>query len=133
MSWDSYIDNLIGHSSGSCDKVCIIGLDGNSWTSSNLGTSLALQGSEGVQIANCFKSKDFSPFATGGVHVGGTKYQYLREIDGAILAKKKDHGAITMQASKTAIVMAHCPEGKQQGNLNKAVGVIADHLTSLGY
>lgn len=27
-----------------------------------------------------------------------------------------------------AIVIAHCPEGKQQGNVNKGTGVIADYL-----
>ena len=38
MSWDGYIDNLVGQSkdaSGSahCDKAAIIGLDGSKWTS----------------------------------------------------------------------------------------------------
>ena len=37
-----------------------------------------------------------------------------------------------MQASKTAIVIAHTPEGCQQGNTNKGVGVIAEYLESLG-
>ena len=72
-------------------------------------------------------------FMTSGVKVGGMKYQFLREEDGkTVYAKKKEHGALTMQASKTAIVIAHCPEGCQQGNTNKAVGVIAEYLESLG-
>jgi len=39
MSWDSYIDNLIGYCRDAagdvhCDKACIIGIDGGSkWTS----------------------------------------------------------------------------------------------------
>ena len=69
---------------------------------------------------------------SGGVFCEGTKYQFLREEDKkTVYAKKKGNGAITLQASKTAIVIAHCPEGSQQGNLNKAVGVIAEYLESL--
>lgn len=70
---------------------------------------------------------------SNGVHIGGTKYNFLREEEGKlVLAKRKGEGAITLQASKTAIVLAHCPEGSQHGNLNKAVGVIAEYLESLG-
>ena len=67
-----------------------------------------------------------------GIRIEGEKYNFLRvEDDKVVLAKKKGMGAITLQASKTAIVIAHCPEGGQQGNTNKAVGVIADYLESL--
>ena len=70
---------------------------------------------------------------SSGVWAEGIKYQFLREEDGKlVLAKKKDHGAISLQASKTAIVIGHCTEGGQQGNVNKGVGVIADYLESLG-
>lgn len=69
---------------------------------------------------------------SNGLRLEGEKYQFLREEDGKIVyAKKKGMGAITSQASKTAIVIGHCPEGSQQGNLNKAVGVIADYLESM--
>ena len=91
-----------------------------------------LQGQEGPNIARCFKSKDFTAFMSTGIRAEGEKYQFLREEDGKMVyAKKKGSGAITLQASKTAIVIAHCPEGSQQGNLNKAVGVIADYLESM--
>ena len=69
----------------------------------------------------------------GGVWAEGVKFQFLREEDGKlVIAKKKDFGAVTLQASKTAIVIGHCPEGGQQGNLNKGVSVIAEYLESLG-
>jgi len=56
----------------------------------------------------------------------------LREEDGKIVfGKFKGAGAITLQASKTAVVIAHCPEGGQQGNTNKGVNVIAEYLESL--
>lgn len=66
------------------------------------------------------------------MRVAGCKYQFLREEDKKIvMAKKKGEGAITIQASMTAIVIGHCPEGSQQGNCNKAVAVIADYLESM--
>jgi profilin len=69
---------------------------------------------------------------SSGLHAEGLKYQFLREEDKKlVLAKKKGSGAITAQTSKTAVVIGHCPEGSQQGNLNKAVGVIADYLESM--
>ena len=68
----------------------------------------------------------------GGVHLAGIKYQFLREEDQkVVLAKKKEHGSVTLQSSKTAIVIAHCPEGSQQGSCNKAVSVIADYLEGM--
>lgn len=92
-----------------------------------------MQGQEGPNVARCFKSKDFTTFQANGVRAEGEKYQFLREEDGKIVfAKKKGNGAITLQASKTAIVIGHCPEGGQQGNLNKGVAVIAEYLESLG-
>ena len=94
---------------------------------------LQLQGQEGANIARAFKSKDFTPFMSNGVRCEGEKYQFLREEEGKlVLAKKKGLGAITMQSSKTAIVIAHCGEGSQQGNTNKGVSVIAEYLESLG-
>lgn len=138
MSWDSYIDNLLGHSkdptgTSHVDKACIIGLDGGApWTTAANPNALVLQGSEGANIAKCMKNKDFSPFQAGGVFVTGVKYQFLREEDKKIvMAKKKDHGALTLQSSKTAIVIGHCPEGGQQGLTNKAVATIAEYLESM--
>ena len=132
MSWDSYIDNLIAQTkdaSGNAhaDKACIIGLDGGApWTTHAHPNALKLTQDEGKAIANCFKSGDFTPFMGGGIIAEGVKYQFLREDDGKLaLGKKKGEGAITLQASKTAIVIAHCAEGSQQGNVNKGVSVIA--------
>ena len=92
-----------------------------------------MQGQEGPNIAKCLKSKDFTSFQASGIWAEGVKYQFLREEEGKlVLGKKKDQGAITIQASKTAIVIAHTIEGSQQGNSNKGVAVIAEYLESLG-
>lgn len=137
MSWDSYIDNLQAHAKDSegkshADSACIIGLDGSKWTSDAPANAIKITPTEAVNIGKCFQKNDFTPMQAGGVHIAGIKYQFLREEDGKlVLAKKKDHGAISMQKSKTAIVVAHVPEGGQQGTTNKAVAAIADYLESL--
>ncbi|XP_033098916.1 profilin-like [Anneissia japonica] len=137
MSWDSYIDNLIAQSkdaSGAshADKVCIIGLDGGAkWTSDDHEKAFKLTAEESANIAKCFKSKDFTSFMTSGLRCEDQKYQFLRQEDGKlVLAKKKEVGSVTLQASKTAIVIAFTGDSHQQGNTNKAVAVIADYLES---
>lgn len=138
MSWDSYIDNLISQTKdaygvASCDKACIIGLDGSPWTSASHPNALRLQGTEGAVIGRAFKSKDFSTFQASGIVAAGIKYTFLREEDGKLaLGKKKDTGAITCQCTKTAVVVGHTIEGAAQGNTNKGVAVIAEYLESLG-
>ena len=137
MSWDSYIDNLLAQTKDStgaahADRACIIGLDGALWTTAAHPAALKLQVTEGRTIARCFKWRDFSTFMTSGVHVEGLKYQFLSvQDDKTVYAMKKGSGAVTLQASKTAIVIAHCPQGRHQGNANKGVGVIAEYLESM--
>lgn len=136
--WDSYVDNLIAQTKDAagnthCDKACIIGVDGGAaWTTAGHACAFKWSPQEEENIAKCFKNKDFTPFMESGGHVEGVTYIFLREEDGKlVLAKRKDFGAVSLQASKTAIVIAHCPEGSQQGNCNKGVAVIADYLESL--
>lgn len=137
MSWDSYIDNLVaqtkdGQGVAHCDKAAIIGLDGSPWTTAAHANALKFQGAEASKIGSAMKSGDFSGFQSSGIFIEGIKYQFLREEDKTlVLAKKKDNGAITIQKSKTAIVIGHTKEGCQQGNVNKGVGVIAEYLESM--
>ena len=139
MSWDSYLDNLVAQSKDATgathiDKCCIIGLDGGAkWTTDAHPLAFKLDPNECANIAKCFKAKDFSVFMSSGVVAEGTMYLFLREEDNKIVyGKKKGGGAITIQASKTALVIAHCPEGGQQGSTNKGVAVIAEYLETLG-
>lgn len=138
MSWDSYLDNLVWQSNDSsgmahCDRAAIISLDGgSSWTTSIHPHSIQLKPAEGEKIAQMMKSGDFSSAQANGIVLEGVKYQFLREDDNVVLAKKKDYGAITIQKSKSAVVIGHTREGGQQGNTNKAVSVIADYLESVG-
>ena len=132
MSWDSYIKNILGHARGSADRACIIGVDGSMWTSYAPANSLKLSADEAAKIGKAFGAKDFSGFQAGGILAEGVKYMFLRAKDNLALAKKKDYGALSMQSSKTAVVIAHTAEGQSQGDANNAVGVVAKHLESLG-
>jgi profilin len=94
---------------------------------------MKLSPQEGAAIAACFKSRDFSAFMSNGIRAEGNKYQFLREEDSkVVMAKKKDLGALTLQSTKTAIIIGHTAEGSQQGNVNKAVAYIADYLEGSG-
>lgn len=138
MSWDSYLDNLIAQTrdnSGSahCDRACIIGVDGSRWTTDEHPASLKMTDEEISTVAQAMKTGDMIPFMAGGIVLEETKYQFLREEDKMVVfGKKKEHGSVTLQKSKTAVVIGHSPEGSSQGNLNKGVAVIADYLNSLG-
>ena len=138
MSWDPYIDNLISQSKDAVgavhiDRACIIGLDGGAlWTTADHPNAFKLQRNEAERIAKCFKSKDFTLFMQQGVYGEGRGYTFLRELDGnTVFAKFKGEGSVTLQSSKSAVVIAHCPNDRQQGNCNKAVCVIANYLESM--
>ncbi|XP_074646472.1 profilin-like isoform X2 [Tubulanus polymorphus] len=135
MSWDSYIDNLAGQAGGSADKVWIGGKDGTPWTSDAHTMAITDMKSENVKniVAAC-DGRDATPLQSGGVHVNGIKFQFLRAdaTNKMVLAKKKDNGYVTAVTSKTAVVIAIGKEGTQQGNLNKGVAVISEYLESLG-
>ena len=83
-------------------------------------------------IARCFKTKDFTPIRYNFFEIEDDEYLVVRELDGNTVYAK-GYGGITMQASKKAVVIAHCPHDRQQGNVNKGVAVIVAHLESVGF
>lgn len=70
-AWDAYIDNLIGHTGGAADYVCIIGMDGGKWTSDEPVNALKLTADEAATIAKAIKAKDASTFQANGILAGG--------------------------------------------------------------
>lgn len=136
MSWNEYIDNLIARSKGSSgkaniDKACIIGLEnGNMWTTQENPHVLMLTPGQGMIIAECFRKKDFTAFSTD-IHVENEGYIFLRDIDNKMVLARRCNAGITMQASKSAVVIARTREGGQQGITNKAVAKIAYYLESV--
>lgn len=82
-------------------------------------------------IAECFRKKDFTGFSTD-IRVENEGYIFLRDIDNKmVLARRSDAAGITMQASKSAVVIARTREGGQQGITNIAVAKIAYYLESV--
>lgn len=91
-SWDSYIDNLIGHSNGACDKAAIIGLESSLWTTKHHPDAFVLVGTEAQTVARALKNMDMTTFQSSGIWLGGVKYQFLRKVDNTVLEKKKRQG-----------------------------------------
>ena len=137
MSWDGYIDNIIAQSKdptgkSHVDRACIIGLDGGAmWTTKDHINSFKISPDEAKTIAKCFKSKDFTDFMISGVHCEGTYCIFLRVDEDKIVLAKCGSGAVTLQASKTAVIVAHCPRDSQQGYANKAVYAVATYLEKM--
>jgi len=129
-------DNLIAQTKDDkgevhCDRACIIGIDGGGpWTTKDNPSAIKLQGQEGVIIANRFKNKDFTPFMASGIYVEDKYYFFLRGDDDVVYARRGGE-AVTLQATKTAVIITHCPVGSQQGFTNKGVNVIAEYLLLL--
>ena len=138
MSWNAYLDNLIGNTTDTsgqaqADKACILGFDGAKWTTDEHPNALKLTSQECTQIARTFQFRNFGTFQSLGIHAEGRKYQFLREMDNkTVYGKHKEHGNITLQSSSTAVVIAHGSPSSQQGNINKGVAGIAEYLESLG-
>lgn len=135
MSWDSYIDNVIAHSNLSgtnqIDKAAIIGQNGSLWTTHEHANALKLTAAEALAIGSAFSSNDQTGLQGNGMFIEGKKYRFLRGDDELICAKLVGEGAITAAASTTAVVVAHCIEGGQQGKVNTAASTVADYLKSL--
>lgn len=135
MSWDSYIDTLIGHSKikdvAQIDRAAIIGQNGALWTTHNHASSLKLSADEALVIGQTMQSGDFTQVKNDGLKAEGLKYMFLRGEEDVMCGKKIGEGAISCVPSSTAVVIAHCVEGGQQGQCNVAAGVIADYLKSL--
>jgi len=135
MVWNAYLDNIVIQAAGSknCDKACIIQLDGGEqMTTGDHPHGLQLSEDERLNIATSFKSKDFSAFAAKGIQIEGVEYQFIQsENDKLVNGKKQHFGAITLRASKSYIVIGHCPEGGSLGNFNMGVDLIVWYLESM--
>ena len=112
MSWDGYIDSVLGGAKGSADKACIIGLNGGPWTTSAHAHNINLVGTEAQTIASALSSGDYTPFQSSGIFIEGQKYRFLRgdSDEGLVLGKLKENGAITIQKSESAVIICHAAE-----------------------
>jgi len=138
MSWNAYIDSIVDNTIDSagtkhCDKAAIVGLNGSMWTTSEHEKALKLEQSEITKIVNAVEKGDVTPLQASGIVCEGVKYQFLRAdpTEKLIMGKKKDHGAITIHGSKTAIVIGHTQEGCQQGQTNNGVSKVVEYLQGI--
>jgi len=143
-AWDLYIDTTVNYCKNSCDQAVIIGLDGVIWTPwcdecGNAKTDaksniLRITPVEAKRIADVIRTGNDGEFSTKGIVAGSVKYQFLRSDEGTTYyAKKKDHGCLTLQKTKSAVVIAHTCEGSQVGDVNQGVAKICDYLEGNGY
>ena len=133
IGWDMYIDELISLSADSTDKACIIGLDsGMKWTTDQHPNALKLTKNEAETITKPFRREDFTQFRREGVCAEGVCYAFLRADENMVTAWKKGYGALTLGASRTAIVIAHTAKGKSRGNTYSAVKAFVEYLAGMG-
>lgn len=142
MSWDSYVDSLIAQSGNNIEKATIIGLNGAIWTPAGSNPKiLAISQDEASKIAANMSPKTSAAaqnFAGTGVTVGGTKYMFLRDLEGdgrQVTAKKVGVGSLSVFSTTQAVIISFCPEAKSHsfGDCNKASENIAKYLEGSGY
>jgi len=141
-AWDTYVDSVIGHCKDACDRAVLVGLEGAIWSawcdeSGNDANKacpiIKITAAEAMKIASTFANNQSQEFHSNGVTVEGIKYQFLKEDDNVIYAKKKDHGCLTMQKCKKVIIIAHTKDGGQHGDVNQGVAKICEHLEGVGF
>jgi len=141
MSWDGYIDSIIGNSQGAISSATIVGLNGAIWTPKTAEKILEISQSEATSIGTIMAAKNNSiqgKFSAQGITIGGAKYMFLRDVEGdgrTILAKKSGLGNLTLVATTQAVLIAFTPEAKSHsfGIANTAVDGIAKYLEGSGY
>ena len=125
MSWQSYVDDhLIG--TGHVTQGAICGVDGSLWASS---AGFDVSGEEVTKIVAGMD--DPSALQGGGVHLGGTRYMFIRSDDRMVAGKKGTSGLFVCKAATCIVVGTH-NENIQGGNCNTCVGNLADYLLSNG-
>ena len=105
------------------------------WTTNSHAANFNLSPTECSIIARNIRAGELGHNLYNGIFLSGEKYQYLK-FDAetkTVLGRKIGQGAITIQHSKLAIVIAHCPEGAQHGQCNNGVSKIVEHLVASGY
>lgn len=131
MSWDNYIDNIIGQSvdyAGAlhCERACIIGLNGIIWTTNRHRQSLKVSLKEATIIAEGIKGGD-PLFFKKGVTIENVKYQFIKRDESSVVAK---HGTqiLILHRSLISVVIGLSVKNGQQGCVDKAVSLVADYL-----
>ncbi|KAF9911185.1 profilin, required for normal timing of actin polymerization in response to thermal stress [Linnemannia zychae] len=126
MSWQAYVDNnLVG--TGKVAKAAIFGLDGSLWATS---PDFQISADQAKALVAAFSSTD--EIASKGLHLGETKFVFLRSAGDSIYAR---HGSTGINATKTkqAILVGFYSETMQGGDCNTIVEGLGNYLVGVGY
>merc|ERR1712146_87092 len=120
MSWDAYATGLIG--TGKVKGAALFGGNGSIWCQS--GISLGQEEIKAIDAG--FKSMSMP----NGIHVGGTKYMFLR-CDGDMMLGKKGAEGVSICKTLTGYVLGTYGEDVQAGQNTNEVFKIAEYLKGL--
>jgi len=135
LDWDHQLDIIREDSKDStgavnAHKISILNIeDGEVLTSTDQDNTFKISQEEAIIIADAFKSKDFSTFENDGITIEEINYTFRNNVDGKIvLARKKDLGTLTIQATTTKIILGLTRDGYQQSGTNLALKNIARYF-----
>ena len=123
MSWQCYIDNLMGTKYiSSCG---IFGLDGVTWASNMPAISADIIKSMASDIA--------SGSSANQSIIGGEHYVMVRCVQDSFLILKKVQKGIVVSKAKTCLIIAFHNESCKAETVLTALGKVTDYLTKNGY
>lgn len=126
MSWQGYVDNLMGTKHMS--HVGIFGLDGAVWATSAQNSPLS-----GDCIKQTIAALLDSSKAQAGVTVAGDRYILVRNDPGLMLIMKKgQNGLVAYKSTQCVIIALHDNTVKAETTLT-SVGKVIDYLGKHGY
>ncbi|XP_022050426.1 profilin-2 [Acanthochromis polyacanthus] len=139
MSWQSYVDNLMGD--GSCQDAAIVGYaDAKYVWASHAGGSFANITPEEIDVVI---GKDREGFFTNGLTLGSKKCSVIRDSlqldsDWTMDIRTKSQGGeptynITVGRASKVLVLVMGKEGVHGGGLNKKAYSMAKYLRDSGF
>ncbi|KAG4305885.1 hypothetical protein PORY_000795 [Pneumocystis oryctolagi] len=129
MSWNVYIDNLVGNKKIS--KAAIVSREGDSVWAASLGfnVGLRLDLNELKNLAIGFD--DATQILGSGFYLSKQKYVTIRAEDRNIYGKQGSEGVYCVRTKKT-IIIACFPKTTLAGEAAKIVESLGDYLVSVG-
>ena len=136
MSWNAYIDMLIANAEGNCDKGCIFSFeDGGMWTSHLKHLHITPAETKGIieKWMGVDPKAMVDYYGVNGIIIGGVHYRFSRADDGFLHFNDSEKGKIVMQRTKTAVIVAHTPQGGNPHKTFQAAVDVGEYLENAGY
>ena len=126
MSWQGYVDNLVGNKAA-VSKAAFIGLDGSIWAKS---TDLNLSGDEAKKLVDTFSNPSLG--FQNGFMIEGKKHMCIRASPEDVVGKLGTSGFSAYKTNQ-CVILGYYVEPATPGNCEVAVGKYADYLKGSGY